>query len=872
MRLTQVLRGTASVAVLATFAAAAAPSVALAQAGASAGDDGINSVSEIIVTANKREQNLQDVPVVVTALSEEMLQGAGVRDIKDLQILTPGLTVTSTTSETITTARIRGVGTVGDNPGLESSVGVIIDGVYRPRNGVGFGDLGELERIEVLKGPQGTLFGKNTSAGVINVITKAPSFDFGAEGEASFGNYGQQGFSGSVTGPLNDQLALRLYAATRQRDGFYDVITGDGPRTLREDQDQDFWTIRGQALFQPSDTVSLRFIADYTKRDEHCCVGVNIRSTQVASIVNSLAAGGQGIRPPAAGNAILPWSRTAYANRDTNQMVEDAGASIEANIDFPSWNATFTSITALRSWESVNGMDVDFSGADVLYRAPNGDFGFSFDTFSHEMRLAGTSDRIDWLVGGFFADENLSRRDSYIYGADYEPFLGILLSTALGGAPNPQTVSAITGLPFGTNYPTGSGARDLYLQHSKTYAVFTDNTIHVTDAFDVTLGLRFTDDSKSVGTHQMNYGGNGNACAAALGRAGTQAGQVSILSNLLGVPASVIVAPPSPQIAAQIQALGANLPTLVARTCLPWANAGFNNRATAQESSEQEISGTVKGAYRFNEDVMVYASYARGYKSGGFNLDRVLTGVTPDASTYFPPETVDSYELGAKTTWLNGSLLLNATVFHQTYNDFQLNAFLGTAFVVQTLPEVTSKGVDADMVWFTPVEDLTIQGGVTYADTKIGDFTAADVLPGRFQGLSLLPGNTLSFAPEWSASASVAYEPSLGGNLKGIFNLSAKYMSDYNTGSDLVPFKEQAGYTLLNGRIGVGAANDLWRIELWGQNLTDEEYYQVAYNAPLQGSTFPNTTAAYNPATDTQTYNAFLGQPRTYGITLRVRY
>ena len=162
MRFTQVLCGTASAVVLAGLGAASA-----AQAQQAASD--VQTVDSIVVTAQKREQNLQDVPVVVTAVGAKLLQDTGVKDIKDLTILTPGLTVTSTSSEASTTARVRGVGTVGDNPGLESSVGVVIDGVYRPRNGVGFGDLGEMERIEVLKGPQGTLFGKNTSAGVINV-------------------------------------------------------------------------------------------------------------------------------------------------------------------------------------------------------------------------------------------------------------------------------------------------------------------------------------------------------------------------------------------------------------------------------------------------------------------------------------------------------------------------------------------------------------------------------------------------------------------------------------------------------------------------------------------------------------------------------
>jgi outer membrane receptor protein involved in Fe transport len=194
---------------LAGVAPMAAVGLGLSAVPAFAQDAPDREVEEIVVTAQKREQSLQDVPVVVTSVSGELLQDAGVRDIRELTVLTPGLTVTSTTSETVVTARIRGVGTVGDNPGLESSVGVVIDGVYRPRNGVGFGDLGEVTRIEVLKGPQGTLFGKNTSAGVINIVTAAPTRDVRAESEFTVGNYGAVGFAGSLSGPITSDLSGR---------------------------------------------------------------------------------------------------------------------------------------------------------------------------------------------------------------------------------------------------------------------------------------------------------------------------------------------------------------------------------------------------------------------------------------------------------------------------------------------------------------------------------------------------------------------------------------------------------------------------------------------------------------------------------------
>ncbi len=867
-----------------TASAAVVGAVAFGFAGAASAQDGPTTIDDIIVTAQKREQNLQDVPIVVTTLSQEALDGAGVRDIKDLQILTPGMTVTSTQSEASTTARIRGVGTVGDNPGLESSVGVVIDGVYRSRNGVGFGDLGELSRIEVLKGPQGTLFGKNTSAGVINIITEAPSFTPGFNAEATYGNFNAWGVAGSVTGPITDQIAGRLYVAKRERDGFYDVVTGAGPRQETDDQNQDFWTARGQLLILPSDEVSIRLIADYSKRDEYCCVSTQIRTGPTYGAVT--AVGGQQT-PPATGFGPLPFSRTAYANRGTGQTMEDMGFSAEANIDIPSWNATLTSVSSWRNWEGINAMDLDYTTADLLYRVDDGGYGFELDNLTQEFRLAGSTDKLDWLVGVFATRENISRDDSYWYGAGYTPFLSLLISSQLNagtGGVIPQSGNIIGCLtrpgttptflagcllnggtsasgplaPSGPGFGVGHGVQDHYSQRSDSLALFTNNTWHVTDQFDITLGLRYTQDKKRLQGVQDNLGTNGAACGGALGNVG------NLTNAFIGAGLTPAAA------AASAQRVAGNI-------CLPWANPFFDNRRIDEETDDGELSGTIKAAYRFNDSVMAYGSYARGYKSFGYNLDRVQTGVTPTASLLFPSETVDSFELGLKNTLFNRTVLLNLTYFNQKFEDFQLNTFLGTAFVVESIPELKSQGVDADFVWFTPIEGLSFNGGVTYTDTKYGDFTAGDLTnPGNFPQLSLLPGARASFAPEWSATGSVSFDRSIGAGLKVGFNLSAKYSTEYNTGSDLLPYKMQDAFTLLNGRITLGSEDERWALDIWAQNLTDEEYKQVAINAPLQGSAFQTTVQPngtyFNPALDTQTYNAFMGQPRTYGATLRVKY
>jgi len=864
-----------------TVSAAVVGAAVFGFAGIAAAQEAPTTIDDIIVTAQKREQSLQDVPIVVTTLSQEVLDGAGVQDIKDLQILTPGMTVTSTQSEASTTVRIRGAGTVGDNPGLESSVGVVIDGVYRSRNSVGFGDLGELSRIEVLKGPQGTLFGKNTSAGVINIITERPSFDPSISAELTGGNYGAMGGSVSVTGPLSDQIAGRLFVAHRERDGFYDVNTGDGPRTQTEDNNQDYWTGRGQLLILPSDEVSIRLIADYTKRDEYCCSAVQTRVGPTQAFIAALTApNGSGQAAPVAGYGTVPFSRTAYSNRETPQEIEDMGLSAEATIDLPSLNATLTSQTSWRDWSFQQGMDLDYTGADILYRENDGSNGYGVDNLTQEIRLAGTTDKFDWLVGLFATKEGVYRDDSYSYGADYNGFVSFLLTASVPatfGGPNPGRTGCFTnprGFAVGTSGPllgqplcvlgltapsataplfgVGKAYEDHYSQESESVALFTNNTWRVTEAFDLNLGLRYTYDSKRLLGLQDNLGTNGAACGGAL----ANQNPANRLPGTVATPAA---------------ALGL--------LCLPWSNPLYDNRRIQEEFDDTDISGTFKASYRFNDSVMAYASYARGYKGAGYNMDRVQTGVTPDASLFFDAETVDSYELGLKTTLFDRTMLLNLTYFDQKFENFQLNTFLGTAFVVESIPELTSRGVDADMVWFTPVEGLSFQGGVTYTDAKYGDFTANDLSnPARFAQLSLLPGARASFAPEWSVTGALAFDRSLGGGLRGGFNLSAKYSTEYNTGSDLLPYKNQEAFTVVNGRISIGSEDERWTVDVWAQNLLQEEYTQVGFAAPLQGTAFTNTTTPqadgtyYNIATDTATYNAYLGAPRTWGVTLKVKY
>ncbi len=829
-----------------------------------AGASGGYTVDTIVVTAQKRKENLQDVPIVVTVVNKQLLQDSGVRDIKDLSKLTPGLTVTSTASEATTTARIRGIGTVGDNPGLESSVGVVIDGVYRPRNGVGFGDLGDVDQIEVLKGPQGSLFGKSTSAGVISITTAEPSFKYGGSAEFTAGNYNAIGGSVEVHGPLfGDMVAGSFYFADRQRDGFYSVVTGQGPNTNDDSQNEDFYTLRPQLLIKPVNDLSIRIIGDYSHRDERCCAAVQkAQSGPLDPGVSTINAQNliAGLAPSGGGEAQQadPYNRQAFGNRPEAQNIVDEGVSVQVDYRLPSINASLTSITAYRNWKLIDGNDVDFSNADLL-QLPVGDQNSTqFQDFSQEIRFAGTYGKLDYLVGGFYSNEYLRDNFALLFGDQFGTYLSDLFSTISSGAPNPNFLTQT----FGPNavFPGGDGGVDRYRQRDDTYAIFTNETAHITSKLDANIGVRYTIDNKVDNSSNQNIG-TGQGCSAVDSSPLTQIGLI-------------------PQ-------------ALLNTVCLPFESPAFNNFNNHQAESTSNTSGTGKLVYRFNPQVLTYLSYAKGFKAGGFNLDRTgcpndiaatqggpcpvatvpvnpfgtgglqhITALTANTNTFFKPEYSDSIEAGAKTTLFDRKLLLNATLFYEKFSNFQYNTFNGLVFVVDSLPYVYSKGIDTDFLW-RPIHDLSFQGGLTVANTRFshsdGGSTSGVLQTSGFLGAS---GSRLPLAPQYSASIEATYTYHLPHEFMLRGNAGAKYNSNYNTGSDEDPRKLQAAYTVTDARLIFGPESAQYDVEFFVDNLFNTNYEQVAFDSGFQNA----------PTNATGLINAFLGAPRTFGATLRAKF
>ncbi|EDL49547.1 TonB-dependent receptor [Erythrobacter sp. SD-21] len=887
------------------------PQAAMAQEVADEGDmvdnaDVDDTTPVIVVTAQGRAQNLADVPVAISAVSSETLENSGTSDIRELNQVAPSLLVSSTGNEANGSARIRGIGTVGDNPGLESSVAVFVDGVYRSRSGNALSELGPLERIEILRGPQGTLGGRNSSAGMISIYTAEPEFDFGGYADFTYGNFDALRIEGGVNAPLGDTVAARIDGVWFQRDGFYNDVVND-----TDVNNRDRYLVRAQALFEPNDDISFRLVGDYSKKDEACCAATFVQP-EVAPLARVSPGFDPFARPetgsPAlasTGNPIVnvllglgqdpraftqsTYDRDIYVTQGRSYAgeTEDYGVSGELNWDLG--GANLTSITGYREYFNTQASDTDYTQVDILYRAPGDDAGArEFKTFTQELRLNGEAfgDRLDWLVGAYYANEKLETRDNLRFGEDYGRFVNCRLVIAVNpallapgaddclgparafldgtvGDPafGPATPLILAGLDNLAMVSDVGGTGDQYNQTSENFAVFTHNIVHLTDRLDLTLGLRYTSETKDF---DASFSNDNTICPT----------NRALVGDLLATPLAGLAG------------------GIIALSCQGNSTAELDGVTIADSRDEDEFTGTAILSWKPVDDLMVYTSYSRGYKAGGFNLDRSALGnpvtfnvanIDP-ASLQFDEETVDAYEIGMK--YSNRQWSLGLTAFRQEFSNFQLNTFNGSVFLVQNIngcgtdlndldrdasattgacdagdvtPGVVSEGFEFEAS-LSPTRNVNMTLGVTHANTRY-----ADDLVGSDQGdpldpaLRLLPGDNLSNAPAWVGTTSFTWTPNIGGSgMKGLLFVNARMTGDYNTGSDLLYGKEQDSFVVVNGRIGLTNIADRFAIEGWVQNAFDTDYTQVAFNTPF--------------IAPQQTYSAFLAEPRTYGVTVRAEF
>lgn len=844
---------------------------------------------EIVVTATGRTAALQDVPVAVTAVSGQQIENTGANDLRDLTQVAPSFSMgTGQSNSTGTTARIRGIGTGADNPGFEAAVGIFIDGVYRARPGAALSDLPELERVEVLRGPQGTLFGRNTSAGAISVVTAGPDFAPGMSLEGTFGfdDLEEIGTRAMLNMPVGDTLALRVDGSIRARDGFItDLISGD------DINNRNRWTARAQALWDISPDASLRVIVDGGETNEVCCGITPLIYGSTQGAINAVATGGVVTSPTAvtiATPAINPEGRgmVVTPGRNYAEDTEDFGISGELNWDIGGVN--LTSITAYRDWSAVRNQDVDFGFLDIAYRAG---LEVGLKNFTQEFRLQGEAGRLNWLVGAFYSDEALDTTDRIRTGAhaafytntatigntdafipgpgtgcelyDFVPgpsFPSIFQCVAglIGNAPLAAAVNSTNG---GYLLPTTNGQgqqNDNWNVDTESLSIFTHNEFNISDNLVLTLGARYSHETKDLAANLLATNTSCNTL-------------VQMETNTRNVVGSPL--PPNVGIVTYIQAIldpdgpgpapAGALSPLMNLACNPAVNP-ITNGTWSSDSEENEWSGTASLAYHLSPDTMIYAGYSRGYKAGGFNVDRSgFQGLTPATTSVaalnpnqlrFEPEFTDNYEIGLRST-LFGNTTFNATAFYQQIHDYQLNAFNGFNFITRNIPEAISQGVELELA-SRVTENLTLTGGVTYTDAFYDSTVVFNPLdPGPN---TISAGQPFAFAPEWVATGSITYEMPLGGDMRALFYLDGRWNDGYRTQTlarDPLGRTDNEGFAIFNGRIGIGPNSEHWSVELWGRNLTDEFYYVGAFQPPLQNS-----------------YVIYPNEPQTYGVTVRARY
>ncbi|WP_404333469.1 TonB-dependent receptor domain-containing protein [Sphingomonas sp. MMS12-HWE2-04] len=828
------------------------------------------SANDIVVTATRRNSTVQDVPIAITAIGAEQLQNAGVDNVRDLEQLAPSIqSSTGQSSATGTTIYLRGITTGGDNPGFEPAVGVFIDGVFRARAGVAISELPELERVEVLRGPQGTLFGRNTSAGALSIYTAQPQFDMHGYAEGTIGNYGMYGVKGAITGPVNEVLALRLDASYRKRDGYIKDANSD-----RRVNDVDRWNVRGQALLDSGD-VTFRLIGDYYQTDEHCCGTVSVVRGPLAPAIQAVAAshGLTGIYTGPPSDRIQAMS----PNRDYGERVKDWGISGELNWDLG--GAKLTSITAYRNWRALRNQDIDFSGMDRAYRD---NYRTQLKDFTQEVRLQGSAfgGTLDWLIGGFYLNEKNDLRDTVRVGNDANLYVDSVLNGATRSATLPTGAQFFGSLgasaplfgqvllaqnpvvapppavglppvrlrdiaPVGsplyaylntplTGNPSGSGNNnDDFSVKTNAFALFTHNIINVSDKLSLTLGARWNHESKKLDASINNSTPACGFFSSADPRAATYRALIQGASS----------------------ALYQNLFLL---SCNPAVNSEFNGNYT-DKFSDDEITGTAKLAYKLSGHLLAYASYDHGYKSGGYNLDQatfnsvVFGGNGAQGSDLrFGAETNDAFELGVKYS-PSREFSLNVAAFYMNFYGLQSLVFSGNNFVVQNVDKSISKGIEIELT-IRPARDLTFQLGYSYISAKYdksNDFTGTPL-----QGQEGLQFNN---QPKHTVTGAVTWEPQLSSGIKGLVHVDFRYNSEVDipssnpdpvTGHTAL---RNEGYGLLNGSIGLQSTDGKIRGEVFVENATNQFYFITGFAVPEQ----------------TGNYNGYPGYPRFYGARLR---
>ena len=732
--------------------------------------------ADIIVTAQKRSERLQDVPVAVSVVSGAALESQGKVSLEGAVNLVPSFNFLKSGTTLNQSLFLRGVGTATFSIAGEPSVSTVVDGVVYSRSGEAFSELVDVDRLEVLRGPQGTLFGKNASAGVINIISRQPSREFGGYLEGSFFTKSEYRARAALNVPFTENIRGRVNGFYTKYDGnITNVGVAGNPRV----NGFEHYGGRAQLDVDFSPDVTLKLAADYHHNNDNCCAEVIGTGTAVVDNTQT---------PPRATGftftnpifSVLPTplgdrTRTIAQNLITTTI--ETGYGFSGTLNATLRGVTVTSITAYRNYKNTEIRDGDFLPAAYIGFNQLHDFGPQVgNTFSQELRLTSPGHQFfDYVLGAYFSDtysERVFTRND-------------IVCTAIAGAVLPAATPTPCTSPLAnpSTFPTATAD---FGSTFKNLAFFGQGTVNFNERLRLFGGLRFTADQLNV-FHSRNT---------------TLAGP--------GINPSFPVTPN-----------GTGQPA-----------TPFTGKTTSTN-----LSG--KGGVQFDltRNNMIYATYARGYKGPAFN---VFFNLAATGTNVIAPETSDAYEVGLKNTFFNGHLVLNLAGYYAKYHNFQANNPDLVAGVVVTrftnAGDVSTRGGEVDLIW-RPVRDLNISGGAAYTDAHVDNFLAA---PGAAPTAIIASGTRLGFAPKFKGSLAADYRYRTGGAVDFTLGAQGNYQSSQLSLFSPDPVLRQLGtigaYGLVNLSAGILDANDRYRITFQVRNVFNQSFAAAIANGGPGGS------------------------------------
>jgi iron complex outermembrane receptor protein len=719
-------------AVLATTAADRAQA-----ADAAPGAQANSSLDEVVVTARRREEGLQDVPVAVSAFSVEQLESRQVFDLAGLNGQVPNLTIYAARgSNTTLTAYIRGIGQADPLWGVDPGVGLYLDDVYIARPQGALLDVYDIARVEVLRGPQGTLYGKNTLGGAIKYVSAEQTPEFKARLEGTLGNYGRTYGKGMINVPIGGTASLRLSGALLKRDGY-----GNNLFTGQDISDQDTKAARASFRWQPTDSLDVRLAADLTRDDSTVRAAQRLAPNPLQAAIYRQALSPQNPDPFDTNSGMVPVNKT-----DTNGYSLTVGWT-------PGGPWSVKSISAYREGDTETSIDFDTLPIAIA------DVGATYKdhSFSQEVQLLYSADAFTAVGGVYYFDGSAG---------------GQVRNTFLGGTPLAS---------FGDTQ--GKVA-------TESLAGFGEGTWKATDRLNVTAGLRYTSEKKSARVLNRAYSNNAFTT--------------------------------------------------------PIATVSDFDKSKTFTSFLPKLSVD----YRLTDATMAYASAARGFKSGGYNV-RANSVAVPRSAEPFNDEQATTYEIGTKNTFAGGGVTLNVAYFYTDYKDVQLSVF--TSFTqangtqgffgdFTNAGKATVQGVELEFT-ARPVDAWALQANGSYLNARYDEFIS--------RGVNIANTQRFTNAPKWQGGVTSTYTFALGsaGNLG--WQVGATYQTEVWPTTDLSPAIRQGSYGLVNSSLNWTSADSTWRASLWGKNLTDKSYRTTGYNIPALGI-----------------LTGFYGPPREYGVTV----